>query len=356
MIQNLFSKDDYDQVYKLIIYASKIRPFIWKLLGDLWGKLGPTEIRVTTSPFTEYLYRRKIITIDSLTNWPRLTYSIEEFEIGFSPNSIEAAIKFDDLDRITELSTTRDICVDLKLYRETVHPVDFAAFFGSKKIFQYLLLNGCKISDDTAKFAVKGGNIEIIEYSLQNGNQITGLLAIAIEYHRNDVVNWLLDNGSEENISLQHCITYYNTLSFTYFFVNNGGVNDEVNDYSPLLTAAEGGKGDIVRFLISNGADCNYKNQYGDSPFTRAATNCHFGVLKQLIDAGVDVNTKYADGTPVISRAANDGVIKLVKFLLSEGVDIKTLNKEDSSLLMLASSSGHLDLVQYLIDNGADLY
>ena len=126
MIQNLFSKDDYDQVYKLIIYASKIRPFIWKLLGDLWGKLGPTEIRVTTSPFTEYLYRRKIITIDSLTNRPRLPYSIEEFEIGFSPNSIEAAIKFDDLDRITELSTTRDICADLKLYRETVHPVDLS--------------------------------------------------------------------------------------------------------------------------------------------------------------------------------------------------------------------------------------
>lgn len=355
-IKSLLPDEELSTVYKLIGHASIIRPFIWHQLGDLWSKFGNPDIDIRTTPFTEYLFKRKIIKLNRLINPPRLPFTIEEFELGFDVNSVEAAIKKDDLDQLSILSIESDLRKNVKLHRKEMSTISMAAYFGSLNVFKYLMLNGIPITVETAQNAVKGGNEEILQLVMEKNLDFSSLLKTAIEYHRNDIIKWLIESGFYEQISLNHCIRSINTLAFTYFLINGSDVNQNENGLTPLLLASERGRNDIVQFLIEKGADITFANDEGDCAFTRAAVNNHFNVLKTLFAAGLDVNTTFSDGTPVICRAAKDGMQKLIDFLISNGVSMESVDKDNSTPLMLAASSGHEDIVLDLISRGADMY
>ena len=59
---------------------------------------------------------------------------------------------------------------------------------------------------------------------------------------------------------------------------------DKVNKYSqtPINIAADGGKVEVVRFLLSKGADCTIKNDWGYTPVTNAKAQGHTAVVELL--------------------------------------------------------------------------
>ena len=94
--------------------------------------------------------------------------------------------------------------------------IEVAALFGSIKCFKYLMMNGDEINEDTCKFAVAGGNIEIIHLCEQKGLQFEDCLFISTLYHRFEIFEWLNTHFEYEEINLSKFIKHYNEPLF-YF-------------------------------------------------------------------------------------------------------------------------------------------
>ena len=69
------------------------------------------------------------------------------------------------------------------LEKEDANRVEVSALFGSTKCFKYLMANGDEINEETCKFAVAGGNFEIIHFCEQKGLQFEECLFISSLYH-----------------------------------------------------------------------------------------------------------------------------------------------------------------------------
>ena len=123
---------------------------------------------------------------------------------GVNPSNIAKAIRNDDVEKLQEISSQADFnfnqIIEPSLYercsfinKPNVSLIDYAAFFGSIKCFRFLLLNETKLNN-TGKYAIAGGNLEIIHLCEQNNSLFEGLCEAAIEFHRNDIFHYLYEN------------------------------------------------------------------------------------------------------------------------------------------------------------------
>ena len=107
-------------------------------------------------------------------------------------------------------------------YKESINfsdLIDHAAFYGSLKCFKYLLLNSKDQSQQLAKYAVAGGNTEIIHICEQNKKKFLGTLKVAIYYHQNDIAQWIFENEKDmtDDNSINWCIDANNFVMLQYF-------------------------------------------------------------------------------------------------------------------------------------------
>ena len=69
------------------------------------------------------------------------------------------------------------------------------------------------------------------------------------------------------------------------FLVEEGKADvDKVNDnnQTPINVAADGGRLEVVQFLLSKGADCTIKDKWGDTPLESARGQGHHEVVALL--------------------------------------------------------------------------
>lgn len=150
--------------------------------------------------------------------------------------------------------------------RATTSIIEYAAFYGSLKIFKFLWMNNVSVSDQLREFAVAGGNYDIVHIlELKNIKFDADCLNKAIQYHHNDIVRYINDTFNIEYTpdSLRECIMSYNIE----MFLENFQVIDEnincANDWgwTALHFATMHGKLDIVKLLCSvEGIDINCRN------------------------------------------------------------------------------------------------
>ena len=129
-------------------------------------------------------------------------------------DTLTKAIRNDDVDTMQSIITSCHInteksfvpfnIFDEILNNQQLNYLNYAASNGSIKCFKYLLLNHDSIDKDTFKFAVYGGNIEIIkiinqEFPIINNNQLfINQILYSITKHRNDILDWILENQIDE--------------------------------------------------------------------------------------------------------------------------------------------------------------
>ncbi len=95
---------------------------------------------------------------------------------------------------------------------------------------------------------------------------------------------------------------------------------------------------DAVRWLLEHGADPNYPNARGITPFMSACWNCADEIGEILLDAGANVfQTEPEDGTPGWLFAAM--IPKLLSRILREhpNIDLRTANNKGMTALMQLS-------------------
>ncbi|HET6324087.1 MAG TPA: ankyrin repeat domain-containing protein [Planctomycetaceae bacterium] len=168
--------------------------------------------------------------------------------------------------------------------------------------------------------------------------------------------------------------------------VKRGAVIDCQSDYgeSPLSVASRSTRFDLVKYLLSAGAD---PSPLGWTPLMQATalgscddvawalsdpkhideadrcsrTALHLAVLigdvekaALLHDQGASLNQGDRSGETALMMAANNGRREMTQWLIERGADIEALEEVGNTALIFASRSGQTECVQLLLQAGAD--
>ena len=140
-----------------------------------------------------------------------------------------------------------------------------------------------------------------------------------------------------------------------------------------LWCAAAWCKLDLVKLLVSYGANVNHKSKGGSSPLFMACQYFHsdrsrhvllgkpdvpiqLELVKYLVENGADVRDCGRSGDTPLIAAALSGYKdpSLMAFLLEKGADPNVKNTHGSTALHLAAEKGCLETVKVLIQHGAE--
>jgi ankyrin repeat protein len=147
---------------------------------------------------------------------------------------------------------------------------------------------------------------------------------------------------------------------------------------SVLLNASQKGHSEIVKLLLSKGADANAISwpsdnnpitDWGKTALMMAAEAGHTTVVRALLAANADVNQqrwyqdkrqsrtyliRQGDGRTALMYAAVKGNTEIIEDLLRSGARINTADIGGDTALQLAREEGHKTVVQLLKKRGAE--
>lgn len=125
-------------------------------------------------------------------------------------------------------------------------------------------------------------------------------------------------------------------------------------DPSALIHAADCGHMSIVRYLCENGADVDYRNEYGTTALMVAAYKgrYHAAAVDCLCTFGADPNLQDRNGRTALMYAVNQGVLPVVKYLCERGADANIQDADGETALMYAARTERDDVVKCLLDTG----
>jgi ankyrin repeat protein len=130
---------------------------------------------------------------------------------------------------------------------------------------------------------------------------------------------------------------------------------------TPLHMAAWKGEKAVVALLLSHGAEVNAGNKHGTTPLHYAADFDGYkdladrkGVVELLVSHGAEVNAKDNIGLTPLHEAAFEGNKAVVELLLARGADVNAKNDKDSTPLHLAAEYG-CKVVELLLAHGAQV-
>ena len=146
-----------------------------------------------------------------------------------------------------------------------------------------------------------------------------------------------------------------NDLTSLRGLLKTGDVNTkDQRGTTPLMHAAAYGSLDVMKTLLSAGADVNAKNAFDATPLLWAANDP--AKVRLLVSKGADVNARSKQGrTPLIVAASYDGGSEIVKFLLEKGADITAKDGAGSTALVAATEANDTATVRLLLQKGADV-
>ena len=204
--------------------------------------------------------------------WPEIEQkeAPEEFEkkrqIGQNEDYICELIRNDSVEEFIQYTQRKNIPLDTTVINpsifETNHYladkqvslIEYAAFFGSLQIYQYLRFNKVNIDDDLFMFAIHGQNPEIIhlfedDEILQklDEDQREKMYEESIKCHHNDIANYLRETLIDDSNNLHFSILKYYNFAFIDF------------DYAKLSIC------DLIRYDYPTFAEIILK--YDDSDF-----------------------------------------------------------------------------------------
>ena len=126
-----------------------------------------------------------------------------------------------------------------------------------------------------------------------------------------------------------------------------------------LHDAARDGKTDQVRLHVAAKADLDARDEDGKTALALAADRGHLEVVKVLVSAGADVNarnTGVAGGsTPLHMASGHRNREPIMQLLIDNGAKVNTKGMLNATPLHIASLSGYPTNINLLLKHGADI-
>jgi ankyrin repeat protein len=123
--------------------------------------------------------------------------------------------------------------------------------------------------------------------------------------------------------------------------------------WTALIWASCNGHAEVVKFLLSNGANPDVQGYDGWSALLWASHNGYAQVAVMLLDHGADTDLQGESGGTALTRASDKGHVDIVRELLTRGASTDTQNALGYTALMWACARGHLQVVKMLLEKGA---
>jgi ankyrin repeat protein len=225
-----------------------------------------------------------------------------------------------------------------------------AAYFGLGKTLTALLANGENVDvkdsygQTSLSWAVENDHSEVVKPLIDHGAEVDfrytpygphaklGIFPPTIDHFQYDAYR---STGSYEGNGWRGC-TYWTKRS-------------------PLSRAAEMGREKVVKVLLENGANPNFKDTSGVTPLSRAVqVNCQ-AIVNLLLAHGAIVDLKDVNGRTPLSKAAEHGHESIAKILLNKNADPNSKDKNDWTPLFWAAAKGQEQLVELLIGKCQDV-
>ena len=208
-------------------------------------------------------------------------------------------------------------------------------FVSSTLAQQFNQLADAVIEKDTAK--VEELLLSGVDINIQHPTSGTTVLMIASSYYYyDDMVKYLISKGANVNLT--------------------------DNEGKTALLWATSNSLENAKILISNGAKVDEPANDGMTPFLQATLGVSSGkvpleMCELLRKSGANVNAaltrKNASGWTALHYAAVNGDIDLVKYLIKHGSNVNKATAEGSSPLFLAKTGSYDEIVKFLRNAGA---
>jgi len=126
------------------------------------------------------------------------------------------------------------------------------------------------------------------------------------------------------------------------------------NQQTPLFKAAWDGKTDIVKYLLSKGADANFRTpDFGQTPLSQAVTRGFDDTVEALLAGGADPKGKDRNGYTAFALAVMGGHFDIAEILLKRGADVNGTDDYGNTWLMACASMGSQEGMRWLVSKGA---
>ena len=209
---------------------------------------------------------------------------------------------------------------------------------------------------------VKTGESEDVQNALRenpsladskDSNGISAVMLAVYHGHR-ALADWLAAHGA--NLNFFEACALGRSATVTQLLREDPAL---ASAYSPdgfqgLGLASFFGNADVVRALLDAGADPNSRsrNSMRVSPIHSAAANRNPGaaleIIRLLVTQGADVNVVQHGGWTPLQEGAAHGNTELVEFLLANGADQGAQAENGKTALDLATEGNHADTIAIL--------
>ena len=206
---------------------------------------------------------------------------------------------------------------------------------------------------------IMGLLLESCPAEVSDDQGVTPLMS-AISYKKVEAAKFLISQGAnpETKDNAGHSAADYaaaNGLKASELWEASDSQKDGEGN-TPLHIACISGQGDLVRTLIQKHPQwLNEINDRHETPLLLAAGTNNFMIAQLLIQAQADVNLRSNRGSTPLHLAAYRNNAPLTTLLIEAGAELDSVDQAGQSPLILAAKNGNLDCARKLIEAGADV-
>ena len=261
----------------------------------------------------------------------------------------------DDVDSLQKIVSNPEFDINSQFYNVTL--IEYSAFLSSINCFKFLLNNHANVRNEISKFAIAGGNAEIIHICEQRSCMFDETLEIAAAFNHQELINWLLETKNQKITEevIESCFLYSN-FSFLTQIISDKKI--ELNDL--LIYSAEFSQFTLFKWIsVLPGIDIDHKNSKGYTSLHFGCINDDFQLVEFIFNCPlsklVNVNSKilHEDISPLHIVCQNNN-IEIAKLLLSHpniDVNSQTFYTNRMTPLHFACKYGNYEIVELLLKN-----
>lgn len=211
------------------------------------------------------------------------------------------------------------------------------------------------------EYAVMSDSIEVAEFLINNGADIylctsedwDSLIDLAALSGNLNIIKFFLENGFNRNVFLEDgslmSAAVNNYAEVARYLINQGkdiNMHDSSSSMTALRMAAQMHSAECVELLCNMGADTEAESDYGTA-LLGAVSAGDLEIVKILVNHGANVNYVNNDGSTPYEMAVYKGYEDIAEYLLKRGADSK---------LSFIKRGGRLPSIWYDWESKSDAY